>query len=470
MAGGVAAFLLKQAWNLLWKQGTPYYLPTVLVDGASGDGHTVPPLGNRPVPDLGPFGLFGDSTFGEVNLGLSGASIGGLGTAANGGFTYDETSQVFTATIRWQGLSYAGKYAVTGNGLLGCAAAGASGLMKIIPGLQVGASAVGGGDGDARLQQAREYRDQLVQTPAGLEMVGQYYDNNWAMNEVVRGQNVFTSYMSQNRPTSAGLADQTSAAAAAPDDPTKTVGDTAYYASSMIRQVIFERACQNAGGNGADDPFADAAKATLSFKGVVNASYTGPVTVGKVMTEVSSAPAGALRSHLLAASLQESTDIAPVGAFRDEEARQVYIQAHEEAQAFIRDYEQSDGPNRLFSELAALGGDMPIGSGTFTDTFPVPDVVITGTVAVTGDPNNPQLTVTLTKLTATLPNIAISLSSGGNWPYPNLYDKVTQALANAGFVHDLIRSKLGDKLGDPTVLTYLSNRINDAINKALGDF
>ncbi|MBX9813373.1 MAG: hypothetical protein K2X76_01585 [Sphingomonas sp.] len=470
MAGGVAEFLLKQAWKLLWKPGTPYYLPTVLVDGASGDGHQVPPLGNRPVPDLGPFGLFGDSTFGEVNLSLSHGQIGGLGSAADGGFTYDETTAIFTATINWQGLSYAGDYAVTGNGLVGCAAAGAAGLMKVIPAhdTQVEAVELGAGEDDPRLQQARDYRDKLVQTPAGLELVGTYYDNNWAMNEIVRGDNVFTSFMNQKRAISAGLADQTSAAAAAPNDPNKTVGDTDYYVNSMLRQVVFERACQNAGGGGGDDPFADAAAATLSFKGLVNANYAGAVTVGQVMTEVAAAPAGAVARHL-AAGAQGVAEIATADAFRSEEARLAYQRAEAEAEAFISDYEARGGPNRLFSELALLGGDLPIGAGSFNDSFAAPNVVINGTVTVTGDPNNPQLTVTLTKLVANLPSINISLSSGG-WAQPSLYDRVTQALANAGFVHDLIRQKLGDKLGDATVLAYLSARINDAINKALGDF
>jgi hypothetical protein len=469
MDGSVASFLLKKAWEQLWKPGTPYYLPTVFMDGASGGGKTVPALGSRPVPDLGPFGLFGDSTFGEVNLSLNGASIGGLNTASNGGFTYTDATQVFTAQINFAGLTYNGNYAVTGNGVLGCALAGASGLMHILPGAKAEAdSALAGSDDDTRLQLARQYRDNLVKSPAGLEMVGTYYDNNWAMNEVVRGNNLFTNYMNQNRPVSSSMADQTKVAAQSPDDPTKTVGDNSYYFNSMLRQGAFMRACQLLDPSGTG-PYGEAADATFQFKGAVIDNYSGPVTVSTVMNNVQQAPTGSLRKFAATANEDEETvgGIA-VSRFRTPEALELFRKAHAEIEAFEAEYMSKGGRNQTFTELLAAG-DMPIGSGSFNDTFAAPNFKITGTVVISGPPENPQLVVTVTKLEANVPSINVSLSQSSPWPQPSLYDKVVQALANAGFVHDLIRSKLNDKLSDPSVMSYLTNRINDSINDALGN-
>lgn len=183
--------VLKLAWKLLWTKGTPFYLPTIILNGLDQGGHPLPPLAARPVKDLGPIALFDKDPWGTVSITLSDASVAGLDSIGDQGFTFDSATSTFTAKISFSSLVFAGRYGVEGSGLAGCAVAGATGLLGLFPTRAIAAE--GGNDfDDEHLVLARNYQAQLATSPGGLKLVGHYYDNNDAMNEIVRGKTFFS--------------------------------------------------------------------------------------------------------------------------------------------------------------------------------------------------------------------------------------------------------------------------------------
>jgi len=482
MPDSVTASLLKRAWAQLWKPGSPYFLPTAFVSGASGAGSPVPALS---VPDVGPFGLFGGMATGEVSLGFNHATLSGFDSATAGTFSFDEGSGNFTARIEFIGLSYGGSYSVTGNADPGCAMAGGSSLMNFSPHAQVmgesasrqSAAAQAGEREDAsspseeeRLELARKYRDKLTRTPAGLSMVGSYYDNNWAMNEIVRGDNAFTSYLSEHRARSSEMADQTAVSAEAPADGSKTIGDEEYSMDSLMRQVIFLKMCRNRTTK-AGDAFAEAAEATTNFTSVVIQEHDNePTTVGAVMEKVSTAPPINLRSvRRQAMPGEELVGEIPVSSFKNPSMLETHRRAVARAEAYIAEYTAKGKPNLTFTERAATG-DLAIGSGVFRSNLTAPVLVITGAVETSGPAANPTLTLLIERLTAIVHPVRISLGHETPWAQDKLFDKTQQTLASAQFIHDLVVRRLSDWLSGPQMANYLNQRLSDAVNQALGPF
>jgi hypothetical protein len=445
-SGNVPETIMNIVWKLLWTPGTPFYLPSLIANG-SPDGGPIAPLGDRSVQDLGPFALFDQKPWGTVSISLSNSKLGGLQTVSDGGFTFNSQTSSFTAALNFQSLRYAGSYAVDGSGLAGCAVAGLTGLLGLFPGGGSRLAATGGSEFDnEHLVLARDYQAQLVNSPAGLGLVSNYYDNNDAMNEIVRGQtyfnHAFPTILTAGK-TSKDYADQTTAAAKAPNDPANTVGDANYRLHAFRMQVVFAKSAEDLYKQTGDPKYTEAGTAKDHFAATVEASgITGPNTVGQVMGAVQSAPRESLRA------VRATPVVLPPE----------YVAALAEMDADHLKWSAAN-TSRPFSQLQAMAA-MNLGSGYFEDTFSVPSLKIEGTVTVTGQLPKVSLVVTLTKITAAIPRINITISTS----LPNtLYQAVVSALANADFVKDLMSTKVNEALASQDVLTFLSKVINDAI-------
>lgn len=450
----VPTTILEIAWKLLWTKGTPYYLPSLILNGGSGDGHTVPPLGSRPIPDLGPFALFDKDPWGTVAVALSDGSLSGLDTIQDQGFQYDSATSAFTAKVGFSQVTFSGNYTVTGSGLAGCAVAGVTGLLGLFPTRR---SLVAAADGDEfddeHIALAQQYRSQLVQSPAGLELVSNYYDNNDAMNEIVRGDTYFhTAFPTvvTDGKTSKDYADQTTLAAQNPNNPAQTVGDPSYRMHAFKMQLAFAKSAGRLYEQTGDPKYTQAGNAKTTFNAqVADSGINGSTTVGNVMATVQ----GATLDRLQAAAALDGETVPPE-----------YEAAAREIDEDYRRWREAGNDDRPFSALAAASATS-LGSGTFSDQFGVPTFTLQGTVQVTGQVPDVKLTVNLTGASADLPQIDIALSTS----LPGtLYDEVVRALANAQFVKDLMRKKLNDELSGQSVVDWLSARINDALTKALG--
>jgi hypothetical protein len=462
--------LMQLAWKRLWKPGTPYYLPNAILHGAQGNGVTVDALGRLDIADTGQIPLVDSDTWGKLSVDLQDATVAGLDTMADGGMTYTPASGAFRATISIAQAVFAGNYAVSGSGITGCAVESASSLLKAMSpkGDAMTAAAEGVGD-DGELDVARNYRDQLVTSSAGLDHVASYYDNNETFNEIVTGQNgpnAFTMAWPNATPMGAGknsayFAAQTSNAAQNPLDPNATVGDEDYRGHSFYMQGIMLKTLLGYKKQ-AGDKYDQAAQATLGFHGEVTSPEApqGAVTVGTVMEAVGTTPPPTYAATGGGAP-PEPDAVTGNGATPSSEIA-------ERAAALVEeDYphweaEAAKERERMEAERAATATSI---SGQFIDQFTVPAATISGTIEVVGVSPNTSLQATLTGLDAQIPKISVTLSGSGG-----MLDAAQNAIANASWFQDILTKKVHDRLNQQDILGWLTARVNQSITQALGSF
>jgi hypothetical protein len=453
--------LMQLAWARLWTPGTPYYMPDAIVNGAQGNGVTVNPLGQLEIADTGPIPLVNSDTWGRLSVDLSNSIVGGLNTMADGGMTYTPSTGAFAATISIGQAQFSGGYTVSGSGVTGCAVESAGALLKAMspaPDAMTSAAQDVGDDGDMDL--ARSYRDQLVSSDAGLDQVASYYDNNETFNEIVTGTNAFSAAWPNATPTGPGkdsayFAAQTSTAAQNPTDPDATVGDEDYRLHSYFMQEIMLRVLlANKRQDG--DKYDLAAQATLSFKGETKSPSApqGAVPVATVMNALGASPPGV-------AEVAPHIETDAGAAARNREL------AERAEQLVERDFpmwERRAAAERRRQEAERAESASSI-SGSFTDQFTVPSATITGTILVVGVSPNTSLQATISSLDASIPAIKVTLSGSGG-----MLDAAQNAIANAHWFQDLLTKKVHDRLNQPDILSWLTDRVNQAITQALGSF
>ncbi|WP_437333131.1 hypothetical protein [Sorangium sp. So ce394] len=440
---------MQLAWKLLWTKGTPFYLPTIILNGLEDGRASLPPLAPRPVKDLGPIALFNKDPWGTVSISLSEATVAGLDTIHDQGFEFDSKTGAFNAKIGFDSLVLAGKYSVDGSGLAGCAVAAATVLLGLLPPRSSAAAADGSELDDEHIALARNYQAQLAQSPTGQQLVGAYYDNNDAMNEIVRGdtffRHAFPTVVTDGK-TSRDFADQTTVAAKSPNDPARSVGDPTYRLHAFKMQLAFARSAAKLWENTGDSKYLEVGKAKDEFyHQATHGPAQGTTTVGNVMEAIRNADPGAAR----ALATQSHLALDPIY----EAAEREIDEAHARWTAA--------NVTRPYSELArAVASDL--GQGTFSDAFGVPSLSLSGTIEIGG--SGPNVTLTLTRLTTDIPEIDIALSTS----LPDtLYDQVVQSLADAQFIKDLLRRSVENALGTKSTLDYLSTAVNAAIAKVL---
>lgn len=460
--------LMQLAWKRLWQPGTPYYLPNAILHGAQGDGVTVDALGRLEIADTGPIPLVNSDTWGTLSVDLQNATVAGLDTMADGGMTYTPSSGAFSATISIGQATFSGDYAVSGSGVTGCAVESASSLLKAMSpkGDAMTAAAEGVGD-DGNLDLARSYRDQLVTSSDGLDHVASYYDNNETFNEIVTGQNgpnAFTAAWPKAHPTGPGktsayFAAQTSNAAQNPLDPNATVGDEDYRVHSYYMQGVMLKVLlaykQQPG-----DKYDQAAQATLGFRTETTSPEVpqGAVTVGTVMNAMGTTPSGTDGGPEDFPPAREPSGDG--GASSSELAERAAALVEEDYPQW--EAEAAKTRAQMEAELAASATSI---SGQFIDRFTVPAATLSGTIEVVGVSPNTSLQATLTGLDAQIPRISVTLIGSGA-----LLDAVQNAIANASWFQDILTKKVHDRLNQPDILSWLTDRVNQSITEALGSF
>jgi hypothetical protein len=439
--------IMQAAWARLWKVATKYYLPSIIVDGAQGNGIVVDPLGRLVIADTGTIPLYQSDTWGSVSVELTEGLVGGLDTLANGGMTYDPQSGAFSATVSIGCLTFGGNYAVSADGAVGCAIDSAAILLKGVspPGPAIASAAAGIGD-QSDLDLAVGYRDQLVGFDNGLDLVSTYYDNNETLDYIVSNDTLFqqawTLYETAGQGT-AYYAQQTATAAANPHDSAAIVGDENYrFHAAYMRATLFKRVVYYQGQGDPDGRYQALATAIIGFKGQTD-PYTQPMTAGQVMEQVA-----------------KPTPPTRADGARGEDS----VEARAERQAELDEPMWEERARALEAERAAseTAAPTPV-KGHFDDSVAVASVTIDGSVAVTGTPPNTSLLVSLAGLTADVPPIAIELQGDSK-----LLSETQNAIARSSWFQQLLAKKIKDELGSQTVLSYLSNRVNQAITQALG--
>lgn len=454
--------ILNNAWKLLWNSSSAYYLPKILADGGTFGKTVIPPMQTVNVPPIDPIPLYSSDTWGNVDITLSGMTLDGLPSIQAQSFTPSSDASTVAATVAFNLLNFAGSYEVIGTGLVGCAMDLAQGQAYGPP--PYGPSSEDGDDGDdeqrvrtpippEHMDLARQYRNSLVQSPNGTELVSKYYDHNDTVNLILNQENAFTEVWPYSAPTNppeqntAFYMQVTANATANPDDPNYTVGgnNIGYLSHSGYMQGMLVGTCQYYAEHDPDKAaqYNDLAKDASRFRGYTN-KYPNPMTADSVMSAV--------------VNTERMTD-EELAAVPEPDAVRLGREAAE------RDFHEAH--NRAMARRAARLQQAPTykSSGKFQFSFPMPTLTFNGTVAISGIPPNQILTVTLNTLSAAIPNVRIDLFTGSD---PSFTADAQSKINDSQWFQQVLGTKVNAKLGSAEVRDYLSNMFNQAILGVLG--
>jgi hypothetical protein len=425
--------ILNSAWSLLWRQTSPYYLPTILANGATFGNAHIPALATVALSDIS-IPLFTSDVWGNVSIKLTSATVRGLPTIQNRSFTPSSDARSITAQVAFQTLTFSGSYELDGTGLAGCA-------MDV-----AGFKAYNPADAPPPeyMDLARQYRDRLVRSNNGAALVGKYYDHNDAVNVILNGDNVFTRRWpggaTPTAPNTAYYMRMTADATAHPDDPDYTVGDDGYQMHGGFMEASLVRACLDEAEH--DSVNADAlralAKDAVDFKGYTD-HYPDPMTADGVMAKVTNA---------------QPMTAAELAAVPEPEAVRAGRLAAEQGLDELR--------RTIAAERAARAHDAPTykSTGRFSFDFPMPSLTFSGTVAIRGIQPHLTITATLKSLQAEIPSLQIRLLTSTD---PRLTADSQTVIDAARWFQKSLGSYVNAKLGSEEILSYLSGVINQAI-------
>lgn len=455
--------ILRAAWKLLWTPGTNYYLPNVMKNGLKWNNVNIPPLEGSTVQDIGPITLFKEPVLGYISLKMNSNTINGLPSITNGGLGYDDPTHTLTVSIGFGELIFSGNYEVDSGGIVGCAIGAANGLLGASRAMEAVATS-----GD-NIDLAYQYRDKLSapNNPNGNQLVNAYYEQNDTINSIVLAQNAkvngktnpsngmfnysWIHYTTDGKDT-AYYMNNTSDAAKNPDNTGTGFNDDNYNQHGFYMETVLTieaNALQELGDpNGKalyDSIYGNAGNSSLNGEAQ---SYNGD-SINNFMGYVQEGGSQSLTSEALsAAKLRKAA---------------IYQEAHDKAHAFHKEWlannrheEYVNGGHRFAST-----GDVSQITGSFRDQFAQPTITMTAKVATVGS----DLVVTVTDLTGTIPSLDVTLTPDNA---SSLNAKVQNAIANAGFMQNLMKTKIISGMGSDSVKNYLSDRINDAIKKIFG--
>lgn len=446
--------ILNKAWALLWNQSSSYYLPKIFANGGTFGKTVIPPLGSVQVPSIDPIPLYSSDFWGNVSITLSSMTLDGLPSIQNVSFAPSSDATSVQATVAFGQLKFSGSYEVDGTGIVGCA-------MDLAQGLAYQGGAVSAEDAIQDLQAippenldlARKYRDRLVQSQNGSNLVATYYDRNDTVNRILNQDNAFTLVWPGNAPTNPPDHDTvyymqvTANSTANPDNPNYTVGgnNTGYLNHSGYMQGMLIGTCQYYEDNDPEyaEDYRTLARSTSTFQQYTN-PYPNPMTSDQVMnTVVNTTP-----------KTEEELAAVPIPAA-----------VREGMEAAARDFDEMQ--NRAMARRAAREQQATTykSHGQFQFSFTLPTLTFNGTVAISGIPPNQSLTVDLQTLTAAIPNIKIDLFTGTD---RNFTSDAQSKINDAAWFQKTLGTKVNAKLGSSEVRDYLSNMFNQAILNILG--
>ena len=239
--------LVQRAWQALWREGSPYYLPTAFQHGRLSGHIRIRPLATLPIPDVSDVVLLDRAPWGGVTMSLQDSRLEGLSSIAGVDCQFDPASGHVTAGIRFSGLRCAGGHLVRAGHRTGAAVATAMSALQ---------SDSGGSDSNLTL--AKSYESQLIgmQSDSGRVMVATYYQNNDTYSELFQTMPNFVQVWAQH--TTAGqttkfYANQTSNAAQPGNTGTVAIngqpdgqGYSPYNAHSFFMQNFVMATCYGA--------------------------------------------------------------------------------------------------------------------------------------------------------------------------------------------------------------------------------
>lgn len=460
--------LVKWAWEALWNPTKPYYLPKVLLNGLQSDKIKVDPLGNLLIAELDLPNMLDKMPWGKVSVDLTRSTLTGVNTMApdpdaDSSFTYDHTTDAFTAKLKFSTLNLSGHYTAKTGGLLGCAVdiAAISGGMKD----PTKPTMLGAGDGEVPpLTSAQNYRDKLLQSDQGALTVQTYYENNDTYAELFQYKafaQVWKEHTTSGRTTSY-YGDQTNTAVQPGNTSSVSVngapdsqGQSAYNAHSFFMQNFLMSYCYKAAdyfGRTTEkgQRYSKAGNDAATFGVNVKPQSAQPMTADAVMTAVTTVPP---RSSSPAAN-----------------GRMMFIEAGDPQ--WLRDVCETAEAKAHAAAAADLGsapsprlGDtgIPI-EGDYSDTFATPTLKLTGTITFEG-----------TTATAAFSNIEGSLGPIQITLYPplsvydtSLFTSLQQSIANTDWVKGMLASAVKSQLNSEDVRKKIAEVMNLALAKALG--
>lgn len=394
---------------------------------------------------------------GTLSVEMTDNQLAGLGNIEDGGLTYDDDNQTFSAALKASGaLTFSGNYQIYSSSKATACAINAA--HTLLGGSRDAEDEVAVADTESDNQKsdldvARDYRTKLTQSNNGMTLVGTYYDNNEAMSIMFESgetpaqqwRRIWTEYplADPNETYSRSLSDQTSRACRNPDDENYTVGGKPFNDRALSLQTGMKMMAgkMKSSGKYENDPrFNKLVSDIDSFKFAAE-NHNGEQTAGSVMHTVEHDPKD-IRAQVQAGQFDPTPD--------DE-----YVEGIQEALAQI---EAED------DDAASDPGYKTEAHGTFSDVFSFEEIRISGSVRPQGD----SIGVSIASVALVGGSLTVKLGppKGGS---TSAYDKVAEAIGNAKFVNDLIVKKAGDKMNGADVRDYLSNRINQSVNKIFGD-
>jgi hypothetical protein len=442
--------ILNGAWSLLWRATSPYYLPAVLAKGGTFGSTHIPPLTTVAIPDSTTFQLYSSSVWGNVTIQLTSATVTGLPDVQPVSFLPSADARSVTATVSFTKLTFGGSYEIDGTGVVGCAMDLAESQAYNVPVVEAEAGAQAP---PANMDLARGYRDELVRGANGVGLVGKYYDHNDTINLILRGDNAFAKVWPNGvRPGAHNTAYYMglTANAATPEhrgDPDYTVGgnDTGNVSHGVYMQTMLVGTCNHYISTDPDraEAYRSLRDDAAEFRKYTD-HYPNPMTVDTVLAAVqNTTPLSA--AELAAVPEPEVVREARLAAERDfpELQRQAEAEAAARAQQAVT-YKST---------------------GKFKFEFAMPTLTFSGTVVPSGIPPNLTLTATLTSLKAAIPSMKIDLITNSD---PTLTADTQGEIDNAQWFQNVLGSGVNAQLGSPSVLSYLSGLINQAIVNIIG--
>ena len=441
--------LVDRAWRALWRDGSPYHLPTAFQHGKMSGHVRVRPLATLPLPDVSDVVLLDRAPWGGVTLSLRDSRLEGLSSISGVSCQFDPNSGNVTAQIRFPGLRCAGGHVVQTGHRTGAAVAAALTVLQS-----------GSADTDSNLVLAKSYETQLIgmQSDSGRVMVATYYENNDTYTELFQTMPNFVQVWSQH--TTAGqttkfYANQTANAAQPGNAGTVAIngqpdsnGSSPYNEHSFFMQNVVMHTCYGAAsyyGTATEKGkrYTKAGDNAQQFGVPAKPQSKSPQTVNQVLATVAASPPPSKTALL---SVVEEDD------------PQWLKDVRAKAQAVAKTIVQKDLVEGGINSVALAH---PI-QGTYSGG--VPDVTFTLTGSIRPDGPGRAPAVTFTRLEGPAVDVEIALGDLS----AALGAEVGSALARARFLKRLLGQRAASALASCKMLTYLSRAMNLALAQRLG--
>ncbi|MFC3758629.1 hypothetical protein ACFONJ_21820 [Chryseobacterium tructae] len=472
------------AWNMLWDKNKhpDYYLPDVILNGIKANGITVDPLGNLDIPKYGPFTLFNEPVLGSISIEFTNNIIHGLETMSNNGIDVPTDGLSFSATVKVASLVSSGKFDVLATGLSMCAIDSVWALGHLTGKKEFSAADA---DDSPGIVQAKNYRTQLLnQGENGQFLVSTYYDNNDVYNDITNDPNSMFAHKwpvyqtsglgpdgkTRVTVTSQSLSSETTTAAQNPDSTSQVVGYDAYNSHSYIGQGLMIKSIDHKIGELQNqysgqtipasvqaqiDRLQQAKDATFIFgentKPITQDNANG-INVNTAMNNVKNT--SPITNSEMTSKHKTGMSLSKLAVTDD---YPLYTAAMASVDEMEKEFLELKAANALSSNLK---DSTPV-SGTYNLTIPVPTVTFKGKIST-----DSGLSVTITSITPVIPPLTFNLvpSDSGS----SLVTKILQHYASATYIHQLAQSKANDALNSDKVRGYITDRINQALNKVFG--